>query len=32
MMVSMAVRRPHVTVQQSLERMEHFSTRVMPLV
>src|SRR5215471_16916135 len=32
MMVNMVVRRPDATVQQSLERMEHFATKVMPLV
>jgi probable F420-dependent oxidoreductase len=32
MMVNMAVRRPEATVQQSLERMERFATKVMPLV
>jgi hypothetical protein len=32
MMLSMVVRRPGVTVQQSLERMERFATKVMPLV
>jgi len=32
MMLSMVVRRPGVTVQQSLERMDHFTTKVMPLV
>lgn len=32
MMLSMAVRRPGFTVQQSLERMERFATKVMPLV
>jgi len=32
MMLGMAVRRPGVTVQQSLERMERFATKVMPLV
>ena len=32
MMLDMAVRRPGVTVQQSLERMERFATKVMPLV
>jgi probable F420-dependent oxidoreductase len=32
MMVNMVVRRPDATVQQSLERMERFATKVMPLV
>jgi len=32
MMLSMVVRRPGVTVQQSLERMDRFATKVMPLV
>jgi len=32
MMLSMVVRRPGVTVQQSLERMERFATKVMPLL
>jgi probable F420-dependent oxidoreductase len=32
MMLPMVVRRPGVTVQQSLERMERFATKVMPLV
>ena len=32
LMVNMAVRRPDATVQQSLERMERFATKVMPLV
>jgi probable F420-dependent oxidoreductase len=32
MMLPMVVRRPDVTVQQSLERMERFATKVMPLV
>jgi alkanesulfonate monooxygenase SsuD/methylene tetrahydromethanopterin reductase-like flavin-dependent oxidoreductase (luciferase family) len=32
MMFPMVVRRPGVTVQQSLERMERFATKVMPLV
>jgi len=32
MMLSMVVRRPGVTVQQSLERMERFATKVVPLV
>jgi probable F420-dependent oxidoreductase len=32
MMLSMVVRRPGVTVQESLERMERFATKVMPLV
>jgi probable F420-dependent oxidoreductase len=32
MMLSMVERRPGVTVQQSLERMERFATKVMPLV
>jgi alkanesulfonate monooxygenase SsuD/methylene tetrahydromethanopterin reductase-like flavin-dependent oxidoreductase (luciferase family) len=32
MMLPMVVRRPGVTVQQSLERMERFATTVMPLV
>ena len=32
MMLSMVVRRPGVTVRQSLERMDHFATKVMPLV
>ena len=32
LMVNMTVRRPDATVQQSLERMERFATKVMPLV
>jgi alkanesulfonate monooxygenase SsuD/methylene tetrahydromethanopterin reductase-like flavin-dependent oxidoreductase (luciferase family) len=32
MMFPMVVRRPGVTVRQSLERMEGFATKVMPLV
>jgi probable F420-dependent oxidoreductase len=32
MLLPMVVRRPGVTVQQSLERMERFATKVMPLV
>jgi probable F420-dependent oxidoreductase len=32
MMFPMIVRRPGVTVQQSLERMERFATKVMPLI
>jgi alkanesulfonate monooxygenase SsuD/methylene tetrahydromethanopterin reductase-like flavin-dependent oxidoreductase (luciferase family) len=32
LMVNMAVRRPDATVQQSLERMERFAAKVMPLV
>jgi alkanesulfonate monooxygenase SsuD/methylene tetrahydromethanopterin reductase-like flavin-dependent oxidoreductase (luciferase family) len=32
MMLPMVVRRPGVTVQQSLERMERFATKVMPLI
>ena len=32
MMLPMVVRRPGVTVQQSLERMERFATKIMPLV
>ena len=32
MMFPMVIRRPGVTVQQSLERMERFATKVMPLV
>jgi alkanesulfonate monooxygenase SsuD/methylene tetrahydromethanopterin reductase-like flavin-dependent oxidoreductase (luciferase family) len=31
-MLPMVVRRPGVTVKQCLERMEHFATKVMPLV
>jgi hypothetical protein len=32
MMFPMVVRRPGVTVHQSLERMERFATKVMPTV
>ena len=32
MLLPMVVRRPGVTTQQSLERMERFATKVMPLV
>jgi hypothetical protein len=32
MMFPMVVRRPGVTLQQSVERMERFATKVMPLV
>jgi hypothetical protein len=32
MMFPMVIRRPGVTLQQSLERMERFATKVMPLV
>ena len=32
MMLNLVVRRPGVTVQQSLERMERFATKVLPLV
>ena len=32
MMLPMVARRPRVTVRQCLERMDHFATKVMPLV
>ena len=32
MMLPMIIRRPGVTVQQSLERMDRFATKVMPLI